>query len=264
MDGQLPISDCAVAVKPINPGITEMIVAKGRSKRIWFSSSAKGMNPFSLNHYMNCQNSHRKIGFFRKLSYTKFIDLTIASDVLFKTFEKNTQYEIRRAQREGVTFSEEITLHDFIKFYNIFAETKQRQQLTYKLFEQYLDHIKITSAVAANKTLVLHLYLCDQTESRVQLQYSATHFRKETDKNTIKLSGYANRFLHYSDMCHFKKLGYKIYDLGGYAYQTNNQDLAKINKFKDCFHGSLVQEGNYISLPLFFIQQAKKLLNAIK
>lgn len=236
-----------------------MIITRGRSNTISFCSSAEKMNPFGMNHYKNCPITKRKIGFFRQISYTKFIDLTNDTNDILKSFEKNTQYEIRRAQREGVEFSEKITLREFIEFYNVFADTKQRKKLTYDLLEPLIDNIKITAAITGDKCLVVHFYLCDQASSRAQLQYSATHFRKETNNNDIKLIGYANRFLHYSDMCHFKNLGYKTYDLGGYAYQTNNQDLAKINKFKDCFNGNLVEEGNYITIPLFLIRKAKEI-----
>jgi hypothetical protein len=236
-----------------------MLEVKKKSTTRWFNSSTEGMNPFGLNHYRNCQTTEQKFGFFRKISYTKFIDLTIDTNELLKSFEKNTQYEIRRAQREGVEFSEQITLHEFVEFYNIFAETKQRNKITYSSLEPLIKHLKITKAMAGGDCLVVHLYLCDQTASRAQLRYSATHFRNETNNDTIKLIGFANRFLHYSDMCHFKNLGYKIYDWGGYAYKTENQDLAKINKFKDCFHGNLVEEGNYMSIPLFMIQKAKEI-----
>jgi lipid II:glycine glycyltransferase (peptidoglycan interpeptide bridge formation enzyme) len=236
-----------------------VIEEKKRATTRWFSSSTERMNSFGLNHYRNCQTTQRKIGFLRTISYTKFIDLTIDTNELLKSFEKNTQYEIRRAQREKVVFSDQITLQEFVEFYNIFADTKQRKKITYNSIEPLIKNLKITKAMAGGNCLVVHLYLCDQIASRAQLQYSATHFRKETNHDTIKLIGYANRFLHYSDMCYFKNLDYKIYDLGGYAYQTNNQDLAKINKFKDCFHGNLVKEGNYISIPLFLIRKAKEI-----
>lgn len=236
-----------------------MIEEKKQYTTRWFICSTEGMNPFGLNHYRNCQTTQPKLGFLRKISYTKFVDLTIDTNELLKGFEKNTQYEIRRAQREGVEFSDQITLHEFVEFYNIFAETKQRKKITYNSLEPFIENLKITKAMAGGNCLVVHLYLCDQTASRAQLRYSATHFRKETNHDTIKLIGYANRFLHYSDMCYFKDLGYKIYDFGGYAYQTNNQDLAKINKFKDCFHGQLVKEGDYISIPLFLLQKVKEI-----
>lgn len=225
----------------------------------WFNSSTEEMNPFGLNHYMNCQSTQPKIGFLRTISYTKFIDLTIDTNELLKSFAKDTQYKIRRAQREGVEFSDQITLQEFVEFYNIFADTKQRKNLTYNLLEPLVKNLKITKAMAGDKCLVVHLYLCDQTASRAQIRYSATHFRKETNHDTVNLIGYANRFLHYSDMCYFKNIGYKIYDLGGYAYQTDNQELAKINKFKDFFHGTLVKEGNYISIPLLLLQKVKEI-----
>ena len=217
------------------------------------------MNPFGLNHYKNCQATQRKIGFFRKISYTKLIDLTLDTNSLLRSFGKNTQYKIRRAQREGVEFSEQISLQEFVEFYNIFADTKQRKKLSYHSLSPLMKYLTITKAMVGDNCLVVHLHLCDQTASRAQLQYVATHFRREANPDTIKLIGYANCFLHYANMCHFKKIGYKIYDLGGYAYQTSNQELVKINEFKDGFHGNLVKEGDYTSIPLFLILKAKEL-----
>jgi len=236
-----------------------MLEVKKKSTTRWFNSSTEGMNPFGLTHYRNCQTTEKKFGFFRTISYTKFVDLTIDTNSLLRSFGKNTQYKIRRAQREGVEFSEQISLQEFVEFYNIFADTKQRKKLSYHSLISSMKYLTITKAMAGDNCLVVHLHLCDQTESRAQLQYIATHFRREANRDTIKLIGYANCFLHYANMCHFKKIGYKIYDLGGYAYQTSNQELVKINEFKDGFHGKLVEEGNYISIPLYLIEKAKEI-----
>lgn len=251
-------------VRTENAPFTEMITIRRKSTSIWFCPATEKMNPFGLSHYFNAQSTGKKLGFVRKIVHTPLIDLSMEPTELLKSFEKNTQYEIRRAQREGVEFSTDITLQEFIDFYNVFAETKGRRKLTVNLLEAFAEKIQLTRAVAKGTCLAVHFYLCDPEASRARLQYSATHFRKETDKEIIKLTGYANRFLHFSDMCHFKSLGYRTYDLGGYAHQTTNQELAQINRFKDCFQGRLVEEGDYISIPLYLIEKIKTVPHLLK
>ena len=39
----------------------------------------------------------------------------------------------------------------------------------------------------------------------------------------------------------FKSRGFECYDLGGYAHATEDPELERINAFKDCFGGELVE-----------------------
>jgi len=81
------------------------------------------------------------------------------------------------------------------------------------------------------------------------LLYSATTVNSKVSKSEI---GRANRFLHYEDIKYFKELGYRFYDLGGIAKDTQDDKLQGINKFKEGFGGELVRQYNYYS-PLYSI-----------
>jgi len=60
------------------------------------------------------------------------------------------------------------------------------------------------------------------------------------EKPTVKkrnLIGRANRWLHYQDMRRFKAKGFALYDFGGYAKDSGDVDLQRINQFKEGFRG---------------------------
>ncbi len=73
------------------------------------------------------------------------------------------------------------------------------------------------------------------------------------------LVGMANRFLHFKDMTYFKDNNYMVYDFGGYAFETNDEQLKNINDFKDSFGGTLIHESDYMPLILFVIIKIKNI-----
>lgn len=57
-------------------------------------------------------------------------------------------------------------------------------------------------------------------------------------------------------MLRFKEAGITTYDMGGYAKDTTDAELAAINSFKAGFGGVVVREDHYISLPMHLLQMA--------
>ena len=45
------------------------------------------------------------------------------------------------------------------------------------------------------------------------------------------MSSRANRLLHWRDIEHFKAQGLRVFDLGGYAYNTEDEGLKRVNEF---------------------------------
>lgn len=201
-------------------------------------------------------------GFIRQRCFTKTIDLSDSPDDILSGFKKNTKYEVRRAGREGVSFDTEGDLDKFIDFYNEFAESKDipdiLPQLDRELIHSMREVLVITMARKRGEALVMHSYLLDRQAKRARLLNTASLFRFR-DNRMRTLTGMANRFLHYEDMLFFKKMGIEIYDMGGYAYDTADEGLKKINEFKDCFGGELVEEFNYISIPLYLYRYLRGL-----
>lgn len=174
---------------------------------------------------------------------TLITDLSQTEDNIFANFLKNTKYEIKRAQRDGVEtsfFDSRIGKEDLeklISFYNDFVDTKET--LSFKLTKEWFEpHIKAkafwcTVASYNGKRLVEHIYYGDG--DRIRLWYSASLYR-DCDHDIRNMIGRANRLLHWSDMQYFKEAGFKVYDWGGYSDQG---DVAGNGAFKKAFGGSI-------------------------
>jgi hypothetical protein len=91
----------------------------------------------------------------------------------------------------------------------------------------------------------MHAYLVDPSILRARLLYSASQHLSSNVASERAIIGRMNRYLHFQDMLYFKELNYKVYDMGGYAYETKDEVLQNINKFKDGFGGNLVCEYDY-------------------
>lgn len=175
---------------------------------------------------------------------TLITDLRRTEDELFIGIQKNGRYEIRRAEREGITFRHYDSsikpgeLEQVISFYNLFVDTKEELcfKLSYEYLKPYIEQEAFwcTVAMKDDEILVAHFYYGDGT--RIRLWYSASLFRNEDDSGKKGEVGRANRFLHWKDMRYFKQAGFQIYDWGGYS---ERKDVAGISKFKKSFGGEI-------------------------
>jgi hypothetical protein len=229
---------------------------------IQIKANALGVMPLSIIWFankpmkLNCLNSFYKqstcceniSGYQRKSFYTKIIDLAVSEESIAGKFDQNTIYEIRRSVKDGVTTDIELDINQFVIFYNLFANTKQLSSLGQN-FYNYRSVLFITKAIYNQRDIVMHAYITDKNLKRVRLLHSASLFRENNNAQKKAVVGRANRLLHFKDMCLFKKEGYEIYDLGGYAEGTSDEALLGINKFKDSFGGKLIQESDYLPLP---------------
>lgn len=180
----------------------------------------------------------------RSSFFTIHIDLKPSEEELLSAMDKGTTYEIRRAEREGVTADADGNVEDFIPFFNAFAETKgiEGTDLNYMKYDKSMV---ITRAFHGDDLLVMHAYVEDDKRGRLNMSASRLIGEDEDFKKSRALIGYANRYLHYQDILHFKNSGKGIYDFGGYAKDTNEKAMAGINKFKLGFGGEVVEEFNY-------------------
>lgn len=240
-----------------------MIQINNRAMRIvpytvvWFAAKPNLWGCL-LKYYKQSKSSEAVPGYRKESFFTKIIDINAPITAIEANFDKNTTYEIRRAVKDGVTTVMGTGIKRFIDFYNSFAITKGLKKLN-KEFYKYKPHLFITKAVHEGQDLVMHAYIRDNSSQRVRLLHSASLFRNENDSQLRAVAGRANRLLHFEDICFFKQLGFKIYDLGGYAYNTSDIELLKINKFKDSFGGSLLQETDYVPISLTFLSFLKKI-----
>ena len=184
--------------------------------------------------------------------YTLHINLNKDEDVLFSEMDKNTRYEIRRANEKDnlsaaiYNFPSGDQIKEFCNYFNKFAITK-------KLGTCNENKLKVLREIGAlslsfvkdskGEILCYHAYIVDRNRSR--LLYSASHFRLYQDNSRRALYGRANRYLHWADMKYFKKKGLLIYDFGGLSMNKENKALSNIDDFKKSFGGNIVIEYNY-------------------
>lgn len=233
---------------------------KGLFKETFFAQDISYMDIFKLARYYY-PKTEPKIGFFKQEAYTASIDISVSEELFFANFKKNTRYEINRAKREGAIFEIEEDLEQFYNYYNEFAKSKNLEQLRYETLLKYQEHIIITKVVKDDNTLTMHVHLYN--EDIAMLLYSASQFRNSDDNKMRNLIGYANRLLHFEEMIYFKKLGCKVYDFGGYAYNTNDEVTQRINQFKDSFACIPQQRYIYTSWALGIFVSLKSVVNKL-
>jgi len=216
----------------------------------WFHDAPSVADSFKAVHYIQ---SHARIavpGFVRESFLTRLIDLRIGTGLLLRSYPKGTRYEILRAKREGVSVDVENDLGNFVKFYNSFAATKDLSALSLGHIGCYVPYLRVTKAVRDGIVLTMHSYLLDEEGGRARLLHSASVFRTMENSKDAALIGHANRLHHHEDMVYFLDHNVRYMDLGGH-YNGSDPKLLGINRFKESFGGDVVEESNYLSVPLY-------------
>lgn len=225
----------------------------------WFAESVVASDALVPAVYMQCRQRDLIIGFVRRDFETKVIDLSKTEEELTAEMEKNTVYEVRRAHKDGVAVIESEDWDGFVHRYNIFAAHKNLRPISRLLINRFQPFLRLVTAKCEGEILADHVYLIDRDAARCRLLYSAGCHRDDADSKWRASVGRANRSLHWEAIKLFKRDGYSLYDLGGYAKNTSDPVMIGINKFKDSFGGQIVEESHYLSLPLVALQVAKKL-----
>lgn len=190
----------------------------------------------------------------KQSQFTLVNDLAQDEEEIYSKISKNYRYEIRRAEKEGILYSiidksytslkDEIIL--FKQTYEKMFQTKgMNNRFNLKLVEEGLkkDNILITKAYSSTneRCFIYHAYLVDGQSA--MLMYSTSTLADADDKELINMVGWANKYLHWKDMCYFKALDYKRYEWGGIG---NPENLSGIAKFKKMFGGEVVCYNNYL------------------
>ena len=179
----------------------------------------------------------------QEVFHTIQIDLTQEPEQLLAAMKKDVRYQIRLAEREGVTTQASSNPSDewmqqFYAFYDEFAITKQlppanRNRLNAMREAGMLD---LSRSLDVNgNVIVWHCTLKTPTAARI------VHSCSLRADAAAKVISAANCLLHFHDMTRFRSENMAIYDFGGwYAGQTDEPKL-RINKFKEGFGGKIVQ-----------------------
>jgi len=186
-------------------------------------------------------------GLVRKPFHTLLTSLEGSPEDWLKAMNSTTRNEIRQADKAGIQ-GRAVSIADFLSFFNAFAEEKGIEGTSVTKLESFGPALRLTGAYAADRPLAMHAGLVDPDTHRFRLLLSASaRFADPADRTLI---GKANRWLHWWDMTTCRAEGLGFYDWGGYAKDTEDPAKQGINKFKDGFGGTLVEEAHYY--PFYF------------
>ena len=176
---------------------------------------------------------------------TVCIDLSGTLEALSKGVAKNTRYEIRQAEKLGDRIriernGPELT-NKFLALFNDFVRSKPEvAAINHSMLRRYEAHADIFMAYLDGNPVCGHVLLRDVEIGRARLLYSAS--RRFDDRETARLSGTLNRFLHWHEICAYREERFSAYDLGGIK-----EDKADgITQFKMSFGGDVVKEHTYL------------------
>jgi Acetyltransferase (GNAT) domain len=176
---------------------------------------------------------------------TVCIDLSGTLETLSKGVAKNTRYEIRQAEKLGDRIriernGPEVT-DKFLALFNDFVRSKPEvAAINHSMLRRYEAHADIFMAYLDGNPVCGHVLLRDVEIGRAWLLYSAS--RRFDDRETARLSGTLNRFLHWHEICAYREERFSAYDLGGIK-----EDKADgITQFNMSFGGDVVKEHTYL------------------
>jgi hypothetical protein len=225
----------------------------------WFAEKLSWLDSFRLVTYNQSACQRSRLGFVRRTSQTKVIDLTASEEAIFAQFGKKTQKEIRRARREGVTCHFDGDSSTFLRFLRQVAKDQslwpKRTPIEAAAVESCISYAGLEDTV-----FVMHWTLIDRTLRRARIRWSCSRYALEDSSELRRAIGRANRLLYFEGMRHFKGQGLAIYDLGGYSADQTDRKKMAINEFKDSFGGRLQIQSNYMSYPLFVAVLGRELL----
>lgn len=230
-------------------------------RKLIFFANEPSLKMGLFDNYMQSFCLNKIFGFKRTPKYTKLIDLS--DNRFMEEFSKNTRYDIRRAESEGITCKTITDISACVHFINEFLRNKNLGvTISEKSLSVYGDALIIRAAYTSEgKELVYHTLLCDTSLKRVRGLHSASIIHNKSLTPYEKaVAGRANRYLDYDNFLYFKDKGYHFFDLGGYAHNSENESLQGINRFKDGFGGILVEESNYESLPVYYAKILKQFI----
>lgn len=224
----------------------------------WFTYQFQLKNLFSLNVFFHLKNKKKWIPAIENKTYTLELDLENDADTISAKFNKQIRQQIKIAEREGTSCHFHNDIEKFVDFFNDFAKKKNTWLTSEQRIRDMGDCIKLSFAVNNGIILAAHSYIIDNEVGIVRQLHSAT---KRLDENFDRnLIGRANKYLTVTDIFYFKEKGFKVFDFGGFAKDTDNESLKGINNFKLQFGGDLITCTNYYSINYWLLKKVSKLI----
>ena len=178
--------------------------------------------------------------------HTIEFDLTADEAALFSRVRPEARRQIRRCAEGGDVVYERFfpcgddDLARFFAAYDDLAAHKGLAALDLELTRAYaraglLDLSLVRTT--AGRELAWHANY--RTPQRARQLHSIAFFRE--DKAERQLVGRAHRFQTWRDILAFKEAGIPVFDLGGWYHGKTDEELLKINAFKEEFGGTIVR-----------------------
>ncbi|MEN6439052.1 MAG: hypothetical protein ABFD97_10765 [Syntrophobacter sp.] len=181
---------------------------------------------------------------------TILLDLRRSEKDLRTGLKGNTRYEIRRAEKEGLS-RESHSPGDgratmaLCEFYNHFAAHKGISGIRHSDVVRYASARMLDLSLCRDKSgkvIAWHSHIV--TRGRARLLHSASLLHEREDIEDRNIIGRANRYLHWKDILRFKAGGFAFYDFGGWYDGQTDKARIGINRFKKQFGGCVVREFN--------------------
>ncbi|HUW39940.1 MAG TPA: hypothetical protein VMV90_02950 [Rectinemataceae bacterium] len=186
--------------------------------------------------------------FLRKPFSTLLVDIGRQPELVLADMHKVNRVQIQKAEREGLSWRNDVRVEEFVERYNAFAAEKSIAPISAERVASFKDSAFLSLVELDGVVLAQHFHIVDAAESRARFVYgSSGRFSEGSDPALI---GRANRWCHWRDMLHFRESGIATYDFGGYAPDTEDPVLRGINEFKSRFGGAIVREDHWLS-PLY-------------
>lgn len=184
------------------------------------------------------------------IALTSVIDLTQDPEKILAKFRLSHRRGIEAALNSKEVLYRFINepcaedIQTFCKAYDIFASEKGLPPCNQSKLSFFSEQggLILTHArdIHSDYLICLHAFISDGV--RVRLLHSISNFRiYPDDPKQRRMISTIHRTLHWFEINQFKKMNYKVYDLGGLAHEENS-DLESINHFKRGFGGEDLKE----------------------
>lgn len=215
--------------------------------------------------------SLRPSDFFRAVTYTQYeglcpipwwykkimgesstVDLRRTEEEIFSAMKSNTRNEIKRAEKEGITFEYNYDYEAFVPYFNEFAQSKglpERVDIhTLTKYDKTL--ITIARHPSFSQPLDMHATAVNTKDKEAMLLYSCS--ARLEDGVDRKMIGWGNRYTHYMEFLLLKSWGIERYEWNGIVTNPERKEVYNVSQFKLSF-GSEPKAQVNLRTPLFVL-----------
>jgi len=210
----------------------------------WFAAAPpeRGVDVHEVFHIDEPVPGYRCVEF-----YTLLFDLRASVDTLFAAVRPEARRQIRKTTESGEVAYEHFfpcgaqPLARFFSAYDELAAVKGLAALDRDVVELYARNgVLDLSMVRKTDGSELAWHANYRTPERARQLHSIAFFR--ADKAERNLVGRAHRYQTWMDILRFKDAGIPVFDLGGWYHGTSDEELLRINAFKEEFGGRVARQ----------------------